>query len=77
MFAPNEAEGLKHDLPTRARARSRRNQRFCRALSAPTKRFGEPSESIHQRLETADAETLALWFDRALEARALEDIFYD
>ncbi|MCF8176747.1 MAG: hypothetical protein K9K30_16040 [Burkholderiaceae bacterium] len=42
-----------------------------------TKRFGEPSESIHQRLETADAETLALWFDRALEAPALEDIFCD
>ncbi|MBK1617437.1 hypothetical protein CKO42_02985 [Lamprobacter modestohalophilus] len=42
-----------------------------------TKRFGEPSESIHQRLETADAETLALWFNRALEAQALEDIFCD
>ncbi|MEA1048208.1 hypothetical protein U5801_00020 [Lamprobacter modestohalophilus] len=42
-----------------------------------TKRFGKPSELIERRLETADAETLALWFDRALEARALEDIFCD
>jgi hypothetical protein len=41
------------------------------------KRFGEPSDSIQQRIAAADAETLALWFDRALEARALEDIFFD
>ena len=42
-----------------------------------TKRFGEPSESIQQRIATADAETLAFWFERALEAQALEDIFCD
>ncbi|MBK5940338.1 hypothetical protein [Halochromatium roseum] len=42
-----------------------------------TKRFGKPSELIERRLETADAETLAIWFDRALEAQALEDIFCD
>ncbi|MEA3643228.1 MAG: hypothetical protein VBE63_25305 [Lamprobacter sp.] len=42
-----------------------------------TKRFGEPSEPIEQRIASADADTLALWFDRALEARALDDIFRD
>ncbi|MBK1619688.1 hypothetical protein CKO42_14815 [Lamprobacter modestohalophilus] len=58
-----------------ARGEAKGEARLLRQLL--TKRFGEPSESIHQRLETADAETLALWFERALEAPTLEDIFCD
>ncbi|MBK5940345.1 hypothetical protein [Halochromatium roseum] len=57
------------------RGEARGEARLLRQLL--TKRFGKPSELIERRLETADAETLAIWFDRALEARALEDIFYD
>ena len=49
--------------------------RFLRQLLK--KRFGEPPEAIDRRIETADAETLAIWFDRALDADTLEDIFPD
>jgi len=49
--------------------------RFLRQLLK--KRFGKPPEAIDRRIETADAETLAIWFDRALDADTLEDIFPD
>lgn len=54
---------------------ARGEDRLLRHLLA--KRFGEPSESIQQRIENADTDTLTTWFDRALEARKLEDIFCD
>ena len=54
---------------------ARGEARFLRHLLA--KRFGELPEAILQRIETADAETLAVWFDRALDAGSLEHIFGD
>jgi len=49
--------------------------RFLRQLLK--KRFGALPEAIDRRIDTADAETLAIWFDRALEADRLEDIVPD
>jgi predicted transposase/invertase (TIGR01784 family) len=40
-----------------------------------TRRFGRLSESAHARLSMADAQELARWADRLLDAASLEDVF--
>ena len=38
-------------------------------------RFGEIPESYRQRVESADADTLAGWADRVLTAERIEQVF--
>ena len=40
-----------------------------------TRRFGHLSEPVHTRLSMADAQDLARWADRLLDAASLEDVF--
>ncbi|MEO5333168.1 MAG: Rpn family recombination-promoting nuclease/putative transposase [Magnetococcus sp. YQC-5] len=40
-----------------------------------TRRFGDLSPEVHERLKRADIDALELWADRILDARFLEDIF--
>jgi len=54
---------------------ARGEARFLRQLLK--KRFGALPETLDRRIDAADAETLAIWFDRALEADRLEDIVHD
>ncbi|MEO5330625.1 MAG: DUF4351 domain-containing protein [Magnetococcus sp. YQC-5] len=40
-----------------------------------TRRFGDLSTSIREKLNAADMNTLELWTDRVLDAHSLEDVF--
>ena len=40
-----------------------------------TRRFGVVSESVQQRMQAASAEAIEAWFDRAIDAQSLEEVF--
>ncbi len=40
-------------------------------------RFGELPTAVHQRIETADADTLLRWSERVLTAATLDEILAD
>ncbi|MFZ5445576.1 MAG: hypothetical protein ACOZQL_36630 [Myxococcota bacterium] len=40
-----------------------------------TRRFKKLPPSVEEKLEKADVATLKVWFDAALEARSLRDVF--
>ncbi len=40
------------------------------------RKFGTPSEPIRARIAEADADTLLEWFDRALDARSLDEVLH-
>lgn len=40
-----------------------------------TRRFGTVPEGVQQRMQSASAQTIAAWFDRAIDAQSLEYVF--
>ncbi|WPL11545.1 Rpn family recombination-promoting nuclease/putative transposase [Thiorhodovibrio litoralis] len=40
------------------------------------RKFGPPSEPIRERITQADSDTLLMWFDRAIDARSLDDVLH-
>ena len=40
-----------------------------------TRRFGAVPEGVRQRIQTASVEIIETWFDRAMDANSLEDVF--
>ncbi len=40
-----------------------------------TRRFGALPENVQQRMQSASAQTIETWFDRAIDAQSLEDVF--
>ncbi len=50
----------------------------ARILTAQLRlRFGEMPAAVHQRIETADADTLLRWSERVLTATTLDEILAD
>jgi hypothetical protein len=41
-----------------------------------TLKFGPPSESIRQRVQKADTETLLQWSERVLTAQSLDEVLH-
>ena len=37
-------------------------------------KFGPPSEPIRTRITQADSDTLLMWFDRAIDARSIDEV---
>jgi hypothetical protein len=40
------------------------------------RKFGPPSDSVRQRIEAADEETLLGWFDRLLDAENVDEVLH-
>ena len=40
------------------------------------RKFGPPSEPIRERINQADPDTLLRWFDRAIDARSLDEVLH-
>jgi hypothetical protein len=50
----------------------------ARILTAQLRlRFGDLPAAVHQRIDTADADTLLRWSERVLTAAALDEILTD
>lgn len=68
------AEGMQHGIQIGEQQGELRKARQMLVLVL-TKRFGEVDGMIRTQIEAADLTQLQVWFDRALEADNLQDVF--
>jgi hypothetical protein len=57
-------------------AQGEQHGRATTLLHLIERKFGPPSEPIRERITQADPDTLLRWFDRAIDARSLDEILH-
>ncbi|NEX18153.1 MAG: hypothetical protein C1943_16475 [Halochromatium sp.] len=56
--------------------RGEQHGRATTLLHLIERKFGPPSEPIRERINQADPDTLLRWFDRAIDARSLDEVLH-
>jgi hypothetical protein len=60
----------------RGEQRGEQHGRATTLLHLIERKFGPPSEPIRERITQADTDTLLRWFDRAIDARSLDEVLH-
>ncbi|WP_462321317.1 Rpn family recombination-promoting nuclease/putative transposase [Halochromatium sp.] len=60
----------------RGAQRGEQHGRATSLLHLIERKFGPPSEPIRERITQADPDTLLRWFDRAIDARSLDEVLH-